>query len=156
MPATLGHVGCGTNRVSHHGNECRLRQNQRKAEKYGKQAFHRKQPNPRLEGVNMFHAVVKRKCSDRNNSFDFLHGKFLLRLKIERKEIMKARIEMTAAPGVAQAMMSLETYIRKSSGLEPSLVELVKMRSSQINGCAYCLDMHSKDARARGETEQRL
>ena len=40
--------------------------------------------------------------------------------------------------------------------LEPSLVELVKMRASQINGCAYCLDMHSKDARAAGETEQRL
>jgi AhpD family alkylhydroperoxidase len=69
---------------------------------------------------------------------------------------MKARIDITANPGVAQAMMGLETYLRKSSGLEPALVELVKMRSSQINGCAYCLDMHSKDARARGETEQRL
>jgi AhpD family alkylhydroperoxidase len=42
------------------------------------------------------------------------------------------------------------------SGLEPSLLELVKMRASQINGCAFCLDMHSKDARAAGETEQRL
>ena len=42
------------------------------------------------------------------------------------------------------------------SGLELSLIELVKMRASQINGCAYCLDMHSKDARAAGETEQRL
>ncbi|HEY3857781.1 MAG TPA: carboxymuconolactone decarboxylase family protein [Verrucomicrobiae bacterium] len=69
---------------------------------------------------------------------------------------MKSRIEMTVAPGVTQAMMGLEIYLRKSSGLEPSLVELVKMRSSQINGCAFCLDMHSKDARARGETEQRL
>lgn len=58
--------------------------------------------------------------------------------------------------GVFQAMMALETYVRKSSGLEPSLLELVRMRSSQINGCAYCLDMHSKDARAAGETEQRL
>ena len=42
------------------------------------------------------------------------------------------------------------------SGLEPALLELVKMRASQINGCAYCIDMHSKDARAAGETEQRL
>jgi AhpD family alkylhydroperoxidase len=49
----------------------------------------------------------------------------------------------------------LEQYIRKS-GLEAKLLELVRMRASQINGCAYCLDMHSKDARAAGETEQRL
>ena len=46
--------------------------------------------------------------------------------------------------------------IVKESGLEPALLELVKMRASQINGCAYCIDMHSKDARAAGETEQRL
>ena len=44
----------------------------------------------------------------------------------------------------------------KTSGLEPALLELVKMRASTINGCAYCIDMHSKDARAAGETEQRL
>lgn len=43
-----------------------------------------------------------------------------------------------------------------TSGLEPSLLELIKLRASQINGCAYCVDMHSKDARTRGETEQRL
>lgn len=54
-----------------------------------------------------------------------------------------------------QALYSLEQSIRKS-GLEPKLLELVRMRASQINGCAYCLDMHSKDARAEGETEQRL
>lgn len=53
-------------------------------------------------------------------------------------------------------MLGLETYLRKSSKLEPALMELVRMRASQINGCAYCLDMHSKDARAAGETEQRL
>jgi AhpD family alkylhydroperoxidase len=52
--------------------------------------------------------------------------------------------------------LGLETYIRTSSRLEPSLLHLVSMRASQINGCAYCLDMHSKDARAAGETEQRL
>lgn len=44
----------------------------------------------------------------------------------------------------------------KASGLEASLIELVKLRASQMNGCAYCIDMHSKDARAAGETEQRL
>jgi AhpD family alkylhydroperoxidase len=70
--------------------------------------------------------------------------------------MMKSRINFNPQSGVFQAMMALETYVRKSSGLEPSLLELVRMRSSQINGCAYCLDMHSKDARAAGETEQRL
>lgn len=59
------------------------------------------------------------------------------------------------APGSLKAMLGLETYVRHS-GLEPLLLELVKVRSSQINGCAYCLDMHTKDARALGETEQRL
>ncbi len=58
-------------------------------------------------------------------------------------------------PAAYRAMLALEEYVHHS-GLEPSLLELVKMRASQINGCAYCLDMHSKDARAAGETEQRL
>jgi len=52
-------------------------------------------------------------------------------------------------------MLALERYVR-NSGLEKPLLELVKLRASQINGCAYCLDMHTKDARAGGETEQRL
>jgi|SRR6185312_2512945 len=60
------------------------------------------------------------------------------------------------SPPAYQAMLGLEGYIRKSSNIELSLLELVKMRASQINGCAFCLDMHSKDARAAGETEQRL
>ena len=61
-----------------------------------------------------------------------------------------------AAPDGRQlTMYGLEAYIRRSS-IEPTLRELVLMRASQINGCAYCLDMHSKDARANGETEQRL
>ena len=59
------------------------------------------------------------------------------------------------APGVRTAMWGLEKLVRES-GLETSLLELVKLRASQINGCAYCLDMHTKDARAAGETEQRL
>jgi AhpD family alkylhydroperoxidase len=52
-------------------------------------------------------------------------------------------------------MMGLEGYVRRC-GLESSLLELVKTRASQINGCAFCIDMHTKDARAHGETEQRL
>lgn len=58
-------------------------------------------------------------------------------------------------PAAMQAMYGLEHYVR-NSGLETRLLELVKMRASQVNGCAYCIDMHSKDARAEGETEQRL
>ena len=54
-----------------------------------------------------------------------------------------------------QAMHGLEEYVAKS-GLEAPLLELVRIRASQINGCAYCLDMHTKDARAGGESEQRL
>ena len=70
---------------------------------------------------------------------------------------MKPRLDaLKAAPGAYQAMLALEGYIKKASRLEPSLLELVRMRASQINGCAYCLDMHSKDARASGESEQRL
>ena len=69
---------------------------------------------------------------------------------------MKARIDlMHVNPGVVQAMLGLERQIRKG-GLDNRLLDLVRMRTSQINGCAYCLDMHSKDARAAGETEQRL
>ncbi|MEO7144416.1 MAG: carboxymuconolactone decarboxylase family protein [Bryobacteraceae bacterium] len=58
-------------------------------------------------------------------------------------------------PAAFKAMYALETYVRSSS-LERPLIELVKLRASQINGCAFCLDMHTKDARAAGETEQRL
>ena len=60
-----------------------------------------------------------------------------------------------AAPAAMRAVQQVEAYIQQC-GLEESLIELVKMRASQINGCAYCLDMHSKDARRRGESEQRL
>ncbi|MEW6737850.1 MAG: carboxymuconolactone decarboxylase family protein [Acidobacteriota bacterium] len=58
-------------------------------------------------------------------------------------------------PKAVKAMLGLETYV-SSSGLEASLLELIRLRASQINGCTYCIDMHSKDARAKGETEQRL
>ena len=69
---------------------------------------------------------------------------------------MEARMNYAkAAPGVRRAMNGLETYL-DGCGLEPALKELVKLRASQINGCAYCVDMHSLDARAGSETEQRL
>jgi AhpD family alkylhydroperoxidase len=75
---------------------------------------------------------------------------------VEAKDIMNARIDlMHVNPGVVQAMLGLERQVRQA-GLDRGLLDLVRMRASQINGCAYCLDMHSKDARANGETEQRL
>ena len=65
---------------------------------------------------------------------------------------MEARSDYAkTAPDGLKAMFGLEQYVRHS-GLESALLELVKMRASQINGCAFCLDMHSKDARAAGET----
>lgn len=69
---------------------------------------------------------------------------------------MPARLKyMEAFPEGIHAILNLEKVIR-ASGLEPSLYELIKIRASQLNGCAYCLDMHTKDARAAGETEQRI
>ena len=68
---------------------------------------------------------------------------------------MQPRIDINVAPGVYQAMRGLETYLHQS-GLETSLLLLIKLRASQINGCAYCIDMHWKDLRAAGESEQRL
>ncbi len=59
------------------------------------------------------------------------------------------------APDGVEILRSLEKYVN-NSGLEPSLLELVRIRASQINSCAYCIDMHTKDARNRGESEQRL
>src|SRR5919204_4258302 len=69
---------------------------------------------------------------------------------------LKPRINyQQAAAGVYKAMLGLEQYLHKS-GLEESLLHLIKLRASQINGCAYCLDMHWKDLRAIGESEQRM
>ncbi len=69
---------------------------------------------------------------------------------------MKPRLHYAnAAPGVYDAMDALDRYVQEC-GLERSLVLLTQLRASQINGCAYCLDMHWKDLRAIGETEQRL
>jgi AhpD family alkylhydroperoxidase len=69
---------------------------------------------------------------------------------------MEGRIAMAkVAPGAYRAMLGLEEYLHQS-GLEQSLMDLVKLRASQVNGCAYCIDMHWKDLRALGESEQRL
>jgi AhpD family alkylhydroperoxidase len=69
---------------------------------------------------------------------------------------VKPRMEYwKVAPGGYKAMSSLEAYLH-GSGLDHALLHMVKLRASQINGCAYCIDMHWKDARAVGESEQRL
>ena len=75
----------------------------------------------------------------------------------ENKHNPEPRIKATdpVFSPVMTAMFAMEELLRKS-GLDPALRELVKTRASQINGCAYCLDMHTKEARAQGETEQRL
>jgi AhpD family alkylhydroperoxidase len=69
---------------------------------------------------------------------------------------MQARMDFRkASPRGAEAMGALFAFVR-ACGLEHSLLELIKMRASQINGCAYCLDMHAKELRAAGESEQRI
>lgn len=69
---------------------------------------------------------------------------------------MKARFDYSAtSPGGLRAMLALNAFV-ENCGLEHSLLDLIKIRASQINGCAYCLDMHTIDARAAGETEQRI
>ena len=69
---------------------------------------------------------------------------------------MKPRLNpYQAAPDAVKALTTLENYVQ-SCGLEPSLIDLVKTRASQINGCAFCIHMHTHEARSRGETEERL
>ena len=69
---------------------------------------------------------------------------------------MEPRIDyLKSARGAYHAMLGIEHYLQQS-GLEESLQNLIKLRVSQVNGCAYCIDMHWKDLRAAGESEQRL
>lgn len=68
---------------------------------------------------------------------------------------MQPRMDLNTEPGIYKAMLGLETYLHHC-GLEIPLLHLVKLRASQLNGCAYCIDMHWKDLRAIGENEQRL
>jgi AhpD family alkylhydroperoxidase len=72
------------------------------------------------------------------------------------EDLMQQRFNYAkAASGAYKAMLALEDYL-KASGLEAGLLHLIKLRASQLNGCAYCIDMHWKDLRAGGEQEQRL
>jgi len=69
---------------------------------------------------------------------------------------MQPRLDYKAAsPEAYKAISHVEAFVRRS-GLEAPLLELIKIRASQLNGCAFCIDMHTKDARAHGETEQRI
>lgn len=69
---------------------------------------------------------------------------------------MRPRIDyLKVTPGVVAALMGVEKYLQ-GSGLDPKLLDLMKLRASQVNGCAYCIDMHWKDLKAAGETDQRL
>jgi len=86
----------------------------------------------------------------------FFYNKIIDEANTIKIKTMKERLNYSKiAPEALSAMMELEKYV-SGSGLERTLYELVKTRASQINGCAYCLDMHTKDARNAGETEQRL
>jgi AhpD family alkylhydroperoxidase len=76
-----------------------------------------------------------------------LRGEYVVKMRLEPAKV---------SPAAYHAMLGLERFVSKSSKLEASLLELVKMRTSQINGCAFCIDKHSKDARVNSETEQRL
>ena len=70
---------------------------------------------------------------------------------------MKPRIDYTnVSDGVRRALLQMEAYVHNHSGLDERLLELVRLRSSQINGCAYCVDMHSKNLRAAGEINERI
>jgi AhpD family alkylhydroperoxidase len=76
--------------------------------------------------------------------------------RARKERVMETRIEYAkVAPAAIQALQQVETYVARA-GLPKALLELIKLRASQINGCAFCIDMHWKDARAHGESEQRL
>ena len=86
----------------------------------------------------------------------FQHRDAELYIVIKNNKKMESRIDIPKVdPAAYQAMYALEKYL-STSKIDPILSELIKMRASQINGCAFCLNMHSADARKIGETEQRL
>ena len=101
--------------------------------------------------------VVKSQCAATlATRFSARRSTSLAANKIKGETIMEPRINYPkVAPGIIEAMLGLSKYLSKS-GLEESLLNLVDLRASQINGCAFCIDMHRKDLRAAGETEQRL
>ena len=70
---------------------------------------------------------------------------------------MRMRLDyMKAAPDAVEAVMGLEDYVARQSGLDRHIIDLVKLRASQTNGCAFCVDMHTKEARVHGMGEQRI
>jgi AhpD family alkylhydroperoxidase len=70
---------------------------------------------------------------------------------------MKPRIDYgNISDGVRKALLQMEAYVHNHSGLDERMLELVRLRASQLNGCAYCVDMHSKNLRADGETNERI
>ena len=74
----------------------------------------------------------------------------------EGNSTMEARLDyMKASPEAYKAMVQMEGVVRRS-GIDLKLLELIKIRASQLNGCAFCIDMHTKDARFKGESEQRI
>src|SRR5690606_29704608 len=83
---------------------------------------------------------------------------FVLSMNVQQREsVMKARLDAyQVAPELLEAMRTLDRTVQENGALEHSLIELVKIRASQINGCAYCVHMHTADARAAGESEQRI
>jgi AhpD family alkylhydroperoxidase len=68
---------------------------------------------------------------------------------------MEPRVDLLKVPGVIEVLLGIEKYLHRS-GLERNLLNLISLRASQINGCAYCIDMHWKDLKVAGETDQRL
>jgi AhpD family alkylhydroperoxidase len=84
-----------------------------------------------------------------------LSGNPITQEGIEGDEIMQRFDYAKLAPGAYHAMLGLEHYLH-DSGLEEGLLHLIKLRTSQINGCAYCIDMHWKDLKSIGESDQRL
>jgi AhpD family alkylhydroperoxidase len=98
-----------------------------------------------------FHSNIGRSAS-RSSRRRPVEARFLT----QEDHPMKARLNpFGVAPEAMKTIAAMEAYVQ-SSGLEASLIELVKTRASQINGCAYCIHMHTRDARARGESEERL
>ena len=83
-------------------------------------------------------------------------GGFFAEHRPQENQVMQPRVDYAkAAPEVRAAMQTLDDHVRQTD-LDRGLIELVKLRASLLNGCAYCVDMHTKIARALGETEQRL
>src|SRR5258708_28353307 len=82
---------------------------------------------------------------------------YIERIAFRRRKTMQARIDFQkAVPEGLKLLLAFQPYFKNQPGLEPALLNLVFVRASQINGCAPCIDMHTKDALALGETEQRL